>query len=337
MFTLEKYKGPASRHTCNSCGTRRSLTRYVDENGRYLADDVGKCNKLDKCGYHKKPRDYFAENPSAPRPKRTYAKPYLPKAVRARDYIDSTYLTNSLNGYERNNFVKFLTTWFLPYDPEAVEKAVVDYMIGTHRDGRTIYWQVDGNQRIRTGKILAYSATTGKRNHDRFPDWVHAELKRQGIFTDFNLKQCFFGEHLLSEHPDLPIGLVEAEKTAIIAALSTDVFPPMVWIACGGLQNLKAEALARIAKGRSVLVFPDANGFDRWQEIVNESGVERISVSRLIEEKANDAERKGGYDLADYLINEQVAALEMDRQERLAIMMFDGELTEAEAVAALKK
>ena len=29
----------------------------------YLSDSVGKCNRLNKCGYHYTPRQYFADNP----------------------------------------------------------------------------------------------------------------------------------------------------------------------------------------------------------------------------------------------------------------------------------
>ena len=29
----------------------------------YINDDVGKCNRLDKCGYHYPPRQYFADHP----------------------------------------------------------------------------------------------------------------------------------------------------------------------------------------------------------------------------------------------------------------------------------
>lgn len=32
-YTLQKYKGTATRHTCPNCGDRRSFTYYVDESG----------------------------------------------------------------------------------------------------------------------------------------------------------------------------------------------------------------------------------------------------------------------------------------------------------------
>ena len=39
------------------------FTRYIDtETNQYIADDVGKCNRLDKCGYHYTPKQYFSDN-----------------------------------------------------------------------------------------------------------------------------------------------------------------------------------------------------------------------------------------------------------------------------------
>ena len=42
-----------------------TFTRYIDteNNNQYINDNVGKCNRLDKCGYHYTPKQYFADNP----------------------------------------------------------------------------------------------------------------------------------------------------------------------------------------------------------------------------------------------------------------------------------
>ena len=64
-FILEKYRGISTRYTCPQCGRKHTFTRYIDteNNNNYLSDNVGKCNRLDKCGYHYTPREYFADNP----------------------------------------------------------------------------------------------------------------------------------------------------------------------------------------------------------------------------------------------------------------------------------
>ena len=64
-FILEKYRGISTRYTCPQCGRKHTFTRYIDteNNNQYLGERVGKCNRLDKCGYHYTPREYFTDNP----------------------------------------------------------------------------------------------------------------------------------------------------------------------------------------------------------------------------------------------------------------------------------
>ena len=65
-YQLEKYRGRGSRYVCPKCRHKHSFTRYIDtynNNNIYINDDVGKCNRLDKCGYHYTPRQYFEDNP----------------------------------------------------------------------------------------------------------------------------------------------------------------------------------------------------------------------------------------------------------------------------------
>ncbi len=64
-YSLERYHGEASLFTCPKCGARHSLTRYVDKEGRYIADNVGRCNRGTACGYHYTPSRYFADHPEA--------------------------------------------------------------------------------------------------------------------------------------------------------------------------------------------------------------------------------------------------------------------------------
>src|SRR5262245_26726153 len=67
-YKLEKYSGPKSRYTCPNCSKPRQFTRYINsETGEYLADHVGICNRVNKCGYHFPPSQYFEENPRVKR------------------------------------------------------------------------------------------------------------------------------------------------------------------------------------------------------------------------------------------------------------------------------
>ena len=46
------------------CGRKYTFTKYIDtyNNNVYVNDKVGKCNRIDKCGYHYTPNQYFEDN-----------------------------------------------------------------------------------------------------------------------------------------------------------------------------------------------------------------------------------------------------------------------------------
>ena len=64
-YQLERYRGRSTRHVCPQCGRKNVFTRYIDtyNNNIYINDKVGKCNRLDKCGYQYTPHQYFTDNP----------------------------------------------------------------------------------------------------------------------------------------------------------------------------------------------------------------------------------------------------------------------------------
>ena len=54
-WSLEKYTGMKSRHTCPACERKRSFTLYVNEDGEPLNPAVGRCDHESACGYHYTP------------------------------------------------------------------------------------------------------------------------------------------------------------------------------------------------------------------------------------------------------------------------------------------
>jgi len=78
-------------------------------------------------------------------------------------FINKTLFNNSLSNYNSNNFIKYLDTIF---DKETVNRSIIIYKIGTssrYSGGTTIFWQIDMQGNIRTGKLIKYNAITGKR------------------------------------------------------------------------------------------------------------------------------------------------------------------------------
>lgn len=300
-YKLEPYKGMASRYTCPACRKAKTFTRYIDrETGKHISDHVGKCSRLDHCEYHYTPKQYFEANKPLFEPIQKPAFSYTikkskPVQVQSATYVPLKVFKDSLQPHERNYFVSFLIALF---GTEKAAQLVSRYFIGTskHWNGATVFWQIDSTGKIRAGKIMLYDPEKGKRVKEPYNHitWMHKALK----LSNYELKQCLFGEHLLKTDLNKPCALVESEKTAIIASV---YLPQFHWLAVGSLTNLNAEK-CQVLKGRSVTLFPDLNGFAKWKHKAKElSQLARFTVSDLLERKATEEERQKGLDLADYL------------------------------------
>ncbi len=221
--------------------------------------------------------------------------PAINKITSPVSFIDAHYLKSSLQNYEHNNFTRFLCDKF---GSDIARQHVQQYQIGTssHWYGANVFWQVDADGRIRTGKIMVYHAETGKRvkNPRALINWVHCVLK----LPDYNLKQCYFGEHLLKGNSK-PVAIVESEKTAIIASI---YFPNLIWVASGGCGGLKPDNF-KVFTGRNVILYPDLNKYDEWAKLLPDlNKIAKVKISDLLEKSASPHEREKGYDLADYLL-----------------------------------
>lgn len=293
-YILEPYNGTKSRFTCPNCGAKQSFAKYIDsETKEYLSDYVGRCNREEKCGYHYKPKQYFDDNQITEF--KPQFKPQKPTIQKEPDFIEAGLFTQSLKAYDKNNFVSFLNTLF---DTEVVNELVARYYIGTSKkwNGATIFWQIDEQMKVRTGKIMLYNPETGKRVKEPYNhfSWVHKEINK----PDFSLNQSLFGLHLMKGNRK-PIAVVESEKTAIISSV---YLPDFIWLATGGLNNLSKSRFEPL-RGRKVVLYPDLGAFDKWSEKTKElKSICSISISDLLEQVATEKERDGGFDVADYLI-----------------------------------
>jgi hypothetical protein len=231
-------------------------------------------------------------------------RPFSPPPPKPLSFVDPRYLEKSLKAYDQNNFVQFLINRF---GKSKAMRAIEVYKIGTSKrwPGATIFWQIDESLKIRSGKIMVYDFSTGKRDKTK-NSWTHSVLK----LDDFNLKQCLFGSHLIQSEPrHKPISIVESEKTAIIASI---LKPEFIWMATGGKAGLKGYKLNFI-KDRDILFFPDLtksgdefNCFKIWSNFAKElrddiPGI-KIQVSDYLESHATDEEKSQGLDIADYFL-----------------------------------
>jgi predicted RNA-binding Zn-ribbon protein involved in translation (DUF1610 family) len=317
MIQLEKYRGTKSRHTCPECGSRHCFVRYVGDDGNYLSDDVGRCDRESKCGFHKKPKEFFADNPNGSKfvkvraeksrqGSNQYTEPSfgqnLTEAQKPKsfDVIPPEHLKKTLGDYNRNAFVRFLFEMF-PDCSEEIQAVLKMFFIGSFED-YTCFPSIDRLNRVCRAKLIKFNRATGRRLKGEFD--VSSLVRKLKLKTDFNYRQIFFGEHLLSKFPNKPVAIVESEKSAIVASLC---FPEFVWLGCNSKSWLKAERLKRLGN-RQIILYPDADGFDLWQGIAADAQRQGsiIKVSNLIENHATDEQRANGYDLADYLISQQI-------------------------------
>lgn len=346
-FILEPYKGISTRHTCPRCGKRREFTRYIDtEKASYLAGDVGTCNRENHSGYHYTPKQFFSGE---------YFNQYKPKTItlsrrqmtEPADYISFDSFSESLTGYRDNNFVKYLHDLF----GEKIAQGLIErfYMGTSNRwQGATVFWIVDIKGCIRSGKIMHYDPQTGKRIKDVLSDgskksridWIHSLLLRKGQIRKFNLQQCLFDEHQLNkESKEIPVAIVESEKTAIIASV---YLPEFIWLACGSLTNLTVERCNALRE-RKVVLFPDLNAYEKWNSKAAELNKKlscQITVSSVLEKRATESDKAQGFDLADYLVKggtevnwaETVNEFLLDQyEERAAIIEFEAKFSRSEA------
>ena len=115
---------------------------------------------------------------------------------------------------------------------------------------------------------------------------------------EWQLSQCLFGEHLLSLYPDKVVVLDESEKSAIIGSA---IFPDYVWLATGGKSQMKEDKL-RVLSGRTVLLFPDADGYAEWKQRAESMSYCKAIVSDIIEKHATPKQKADHIDIADWII-----------------------------------
>ena len=270
--------------TCPACGRRKCFVRYVDakEGFCYVADEVGKCDHLHSCGYHYKPSDYYRDNPRyvATESQHTAAAaPSAPVSLPPFQPLPEEYVVRSHS--PRSTFWQWFSTRLaqqLAIPQEQVQRVYEDYLIGATRWGSVIFWQVDGQGLVHGGHIMQYRPD-GHR--DGYQGWTHALLIEKRLLPlDWQLYQCFFGEHLLPHRPDARVCLVESEKTALVMAA---LCPQHLWIASSGCGGLNPEKLAAL-QGRRLTVFPDSGCYDKWLRQLRQTPGLDYNISASLEQ-----------------------------------------------------
>ena len=269
--------------------------RYVDtyNNYNYVADEVGKCDHQNSCGYHYTPKEYFDDHAWL---KEKVVHYHQPKPLPPAPPLQPLPM-ELVEQYHSKDSVFW--EWFatkcaekLNIDEAALERVYEDYCIGADANKNVIFQQVDEQGRYRSGHIMQYYKD-GKR-HNGYQDWVHSKFLEGQLPEGWVLNQCFFGQHLLPRRPEARVAIVEGEKTAVVMAAKV---PQYVWLATGSCNGLTLEKLECL-KGRRVTVFPDSGCYEKWKEIMERTqGIDYNITDKLEQYPPNT-------DLVDVLLQD---------------------------------
>ena len=309
---LEKYdamqaKGFISgKMICPAC-KQKTFVPYTDERtGEFIdANLYGMCDRKNNCEYHVKvPFGYFKNGEGARR-----ASPTVNNIIpftRPPAYVNRLpyeYVTKSLaRDNSKCNFINYLIKIF---DIDVAKHLVDKYLLGVDKWNDVIFWQIDENGEVRSGKTIPYWPE-GKRKKKPETDFevgfIHKKAKDKSgalLYPNYKSEQCLYGEHLLNEAPpDAPVIIVESEKTAIIASVYAPFyFRGAVCLATGGENGLSKEKL-KVLAGREVLVWPDAGFLESWKEKVKSFKFENITESDFIDDLEGEPKNS---DFVDFL------------------------------------
>lgn len=212
------------------------------------------------------------------------AKPYVPppplpmlllpmSMVKAREFTEHDPFCNWLRGLDLDGAQK-----------ARIEPTLKAYHVGHSRKGHTMWWQIDEQGRVRTGKMMKYKVDGHRDKEAPYNfDWVHAALYRDENLPQYDdMKtdevQTLFGMHLLNETKG-DVNIVESEKTAVIMSILYG-HTSGVWMATGGKQNLKREKLLPIIEAkRRIVLFPDRDAIEEWQKLADSIDYQNMTMN----------------------------------------------------------
>lgn len=185
-------------------------------------------------------------------------------------YINMKYVRKTENNFKLNTMVQSMSLYF---NKQSIKEVIHKYRIGTSKtwQGATVFWYIDNKGKVCSGEVMKYENLYNEPigfEGKPFIDSIRTILYKQGFIGDnFNQKSILFGEHLLKDNKK-PIGIVESEKTAIMASL---MYPNFTWLATGINYSLTFEKIKVLMKN-DVTLFPTNDKFHLWYKKAFEYG-----------------------------------------------------------------
>lgn len=228
---------------------------------------------------------------------------------------------------EENTLVKWIRTG-IKWD--SVQRARIadvlnHYAVGNSQQGMAIFWQLDENGKLRTGKMMKYR-TDGHRDKSQGYnfDWIHSALSRKWVNGEAvyeapwphpelfdpdkqEMRSCYFGLHLLDKYKrkdvEQTVCIVESEKTAILMAIAYGNNVKQVWMACGGIENINRDKMKPlIDQKRRIILYPDRDGIEKWRIKAEQLHYDRVTLDTTPVTKWWKPEDGEKADIADVVI-----------------------------------
>lgn len=314
-------------YTCFSCGAKGGPVDFLMNypGTRYSYPDalrwLGRKYGIDvEGGEQFKPKPCKPHTPPPPLPMLV-----LPMSmVKAREHTEIDPFCNWLRGLDLDGAQK-----------ARIEPTLKAYHVGHSRKGHTMWWQIDEQGRVRTGKMMKYKVDGHRDKEAGYNfDWVHAALYRDENLPQYDdLKtdevQTLFGMHLLPQTKG-QVNIVESEKTAVIMSVLYGESHG-VWMATGGKQNLKREKLLPIIEAkRRIILYPDRDAIEEWEKLADAIDYPNMTMNTEPVKKwwiEADGEKA---DIADVVLRMMDADKRAYKTQQLNVIM-----TKSDAVRAL--
>jgi hypothetical protein len=306
-YSLEK--SPKKKGKCPQCEHEGKFRFYEDRNGNRI-ESAGKCERINDCDYHVKPNQEQIKG--------IFSQEFTPKEKPQIEIIfPDKELLAKIEGFANNHSSNFhkMCLQHLKIPMSHLEK----WGVGTDKEF-TVFIHKNQENRIANYKYFKYLATS-KRDKD-----VDSFSLKQP--KDKAAKYCIplYGEHLLDTEKLKTVGVVESEKTAVIASW---FYPHFDFVTCGAANGLTAEKLP-VLFGRKIY----------WLSDADKAGRENSSLRNLKAYEQNFElldlfpEREDGFDLADAIIGriELVAQIPEKPKEEVpgAIEIIEPEIEDEE-------
>lgn len=258
-------------YTCFSCGAKGDSVKFLREYaGMSFQDAIRWLGLRQGISIDDVPVNYTPPPPPPP-------KPQMPVLEIPRAWVKRT-----MEMAEGNTFVKWFTG--LPWSPkqrERLRQTLWMYCVGGYTDGSVCFWQIDENGVPRAAKLMKYEPDGHRRKGRYDTSYLYSkrECKERLNPDGHEILHPLFGAHLLNRYPDATVNVVESEKTALVLANFYGHPDKQLFLACGGLEFLKLEAMQPlIDQQRTVWLWPDRDGIEKWEQLADKLGAENILI-----------------------------------------------------------